>query len=151
MTANGVIRSIHELGAIVGREARARSAVRQLTQEISEIATERDGMRRLRVAWILQRDPLTVVGDRGLLHQLLELAGGEIALHQFQGERIEVSFEALAASEPDLVLDSTPQSRHEPIAIGVRTETIPTSISEIPTLDLLTRIRVIHARLYPAQ
>ena len=108
-------------------------------------------MRRLRVAWILQRDPLTVVGDRGLLHQLLELAGGEIAFHQLQGERIEVSFEALAASEPDLVLDSTPQSRHEPIAIGVRTEAIPTSISEIPTLDLLQRIRVIHGRLYPAQ
>jgi ABC-type Fe3+-hydroxamate transport system substrate-binding protein len=149
--ANDVIQSIRELGIIVGREDRAQSAVRQLTEEISEIATERDGKNRLSVAWVLQRDPLIIVGNRGLLHQILELAGGEIALHRLQGERIEVSFEVLAASNPDLILDSTPKSRHEPIAMGVRTEVPPTSVSELPALDLLGRIQIIHRLLYPPQ
>jgi ABC-type Fe3+-hydroxamate transport system substrate-binding protein len=116
--------------------------------EISKIATKRDGENRPSVAWILQRDPLIVVGNRGLLHEILELAGGEIALHRREGERVEASFEAFAASNPDLILDSTPQSRHEPIAMDVRTEVLPTSISEFPTLDLLGRIQVIHELLF---
>jgi hypothetical protein len=86
-----------------------------------------------------------------MLHQLLELAGGEIAFHRISGESVAVSFEALAANEPDLILDSTPESRTEPIAIGVRTEVLPISISELPTLDLLGRIRTIYAHLYPTE
>ena len=148
-SANDVIQSIQTLGTILDRRLAARSAVRDLTREISKIATERDGKKRLSVAWILQRDPLLVVGDRGLLHQLLELAGGEIALHRFEGERIEVSYAVLAASRPDLILDSTPEGRSEPMAMGVRTEVPPASISELPTLDLLGRIRILHKILYP--
>lgn len=150
-SANEVIQSIQDLGIILDREDRARSAIRRLTWETSKIATERDGEKRLSVAWVLQRDPLIVVGNRGLLHQVLELAGGEIAIHRFEGERIEVSFEVLADSNPDLVLDSTPNSRHEPILLGVRTEIPPTSASELPTLDLLGRIQTIHEILYPPQ
>jgi ABC-type Fe3+-hydroxamate transport system substrate-binding protein len=150
-SANGVIESIQDLGIILGREERARSAVRRLTREISKIATERDGEKRPKVAWILRRDPLVIVGNRGLLHHILELAGGEIALHRLEGERIEVSFEELAASEPDLILDSAPTSPEAPIATGVRTEMLPASIGELPTLDLLGRIRIVHELLFPVQ
>ena len=167
-TANGVIQSIHQLGSILGREARASSAVGELTREISRIATQRDGERRLEVVWILERDPLTVVGNSGLLHEMLELAGGEMALQQLQGERVAVTVEALAASEPEVILDSTPESSGEPIepevildstpessgepiATEARTEALPTAIGEVPTLDLLGRIRFLHAVLYPSQ
>lgn len=150
-SSNAVIQSIQDLGIILDRKEHAQSAVRRLTQETSKIATERDGEKRPSVAWILQRDPLIVVGNRGLLHEILELAGGEIALHQFPGERIEVSLDVLAAGNPDLILDSTPQGRREPIAMGVRTEVLPTSISELPTLDILGRIQIIHKLLYPPQ
>ncbi|MBW2493874.1 MAG: ABC transporter substrate-binding protein [Deltaproteobacteria bacterium] len=150
-SSNAVIQSIQDLGTILDRKERAQSATRRLTQEISKIATERDGEKRPSVAWILQRDPIVVVGDRGLLHEILELAGGEIALHQFPGERIEVSRHMLAARKPDLILDSSPQGQQEPIAMGVRTEVIPTSIGELPTLDLLGRIQLIHGLLDPPQ
>jgi vitamin B12 transport system substrate-binding protein len=150
-SSNAVIQSIQDLGIILGRKERAQSAVRRLTQKTSKIATERDGEKRPSVTWILQRDPLIVVGNRGLLHEILELAGGEITLHQFSGERIEVSLDVLAAGNPDLILDSTPQGRREPIAMGVRTEVLSTSISELPTLDILGRIQIIHELLYPPQ
>jgi ABC-type Fe3+-hydroxamate transport system substrate-binding protein len=150
-SANAVIQSIQDLGIILDRKDRAQSAVRRLTQETSRVATERDGEKRPSVAWILQRDPLIVVGNRGLLHEILELAGGEISLHQLPGERIEVSFDVLAASNPDLILDSTPLSRREPISIGVRTEVLPTWTGELPTLDILGRIQIIHGLLYPPQ
>jgi ABC-type Fe3+-hydroxamate transport system substrate-binding protein len=150
-SSNAVIQSIQDLGIILDRKESAQSAVRRLTQETSNIATERDGEKRPSVAWILQRDPLIVVGNKGLLHEILELAGGEIALHRLPGERIEVSFDVLAASNPDLILDSTPQGRREPIAMGVRTEVLPMRISELPTLDILGRIQIIHELLYPPQ
>ena len=145
-TANGVVESIHELGAILGRKSQAQTSVRDLMREISRIATDRDGKRRLEVVWILRRDPLTVVGSEGMLHQMLELAGGEMAMHRLRGVEVAVDLEALLASEPDLILDS---SRDQPMAIGVRTEALPASISELPTLDLLGRIRAVYAVLYP--
>lgn len=150
-SANEVIQSIHALGAILDRKDRAQAAGRRLTREISSLATVRDGKKRLRVAWIIQRDPLRVVGNRGLLHEVLELAGGEIAFHQLEGESVEVSLEGLAANAPDLVLDSTPMSEQEPIEIGVRFESLPTSVGALPTLDLLGRIRVVHGVLYPQE
>jgi iron complex transport system substrate-binding protein len=151
VTSNGVIQAMHELGTLLDREFRANYAVRELTRETSRIATLRDGKQRLKVVWILERDPLVVVGNRGLLHEMLELAGGEMALHQLQGERVEATLETLQASEPDVVLDSTPENVRGPIAIEARTEALPTSIGEVPTLDLLERIRLLHALLYPSQ
>ncbi len=143
-----MIRSIHEIGILTRSRGAANDVVRRLTDEISSIAVERDGKRRLKVAWIVDRDPLTIVGSRGLLHQMLELAGGEISLHEPKGERLEATLEAIVASEPDVILDSTPESRRDPIRVGVRVETLPTAVSEIPTLALYDRIQVIHAALY---
>lgn len=148
-SANEIIQVIHEIGIATGRRAASRAVVRQLTDEISRIATARDGSFRRRVIWVLAWDPPVIVGDRGLLHEMLELAGGEMALHRLQGDRVETTLAEIAASDPDLILISAPRRAPQPIELDAPLAVLPDGIDRLPTLALLERIRILHAAIYP--
>lgn len=144
--ANEVVVAIHSIGRLVGRELRAEAVAARLTREVSEVATLRDGRSRLTVAWVLERDPLVVVGASGLLHEILELAGAENAIHGQQGHRLAVTWEELAAGGPDVVL--APPSA-DPALPGVRRIAIDPALAALPLLDLPARVRALHTVLYP--
>lgn len=144
--ANEVIASIHRIGSLVGRELRAANVAGRLTRDVSEIATRRDGRPRLSVAWVLEGDPLVVVGASGILHEILELAGGENAFHAPESERLAVTSAELAASAPDVVLAALPDA---PIPPGARRVAVDPDLRALPLLDLPARVRALHAALYP--
>lgn len=146
--ANEVIATIHRIGRLVGRELRAATVAARLTREVSEIATLRDGRPRLKAAWVLEGDPLVVVGASGLLHELLELAGAENAFHAPERERLTITSAELAASTPDVVL--TPP-RSDPVLPGARSIAIDPALAACPLLDVPARVRALHAVLYPSQ
>lgn len=151
-SANEVIEALHRLGALVHRETRAAVIAARITREVSEINTRRDGRPRLVAVWLLEQDPPVVVGGTGLLHELLELAGAENAFHGPQGERIRVTSAELAASTPDLWLDSTgapPGASRLVVPSGARLEVVPSELARLPALDLVSRITRLHALLYP--
>ncbi len=150
-TANEIIETVHEIGIATGRQAESRALVRGWTGEIARIATRRDGAYRSRVIWVLAWEPVVIVGNRGLLHEILELAGGEMALHRLEGERVETTLAEIAASDPDLVLDSAPQRAPQRAGLGARLEVLPAGIDRLPTLELPERIRILHAAIYPSR
>jgi ABC-type Fe3+-hydroxamate transport system substrate-binding protein len=144
---NEVIESIQRIGRSVGRELRAAAITARLARDVSQVATLRDGRARLRAAWVLEGDPLVVVGGTGLLHELLELAGAENAFHTPGDERLEIAPADLGARGPDVVLASAPGA---PEVAGARSVAIDPSIGALPALDLPARVRSLHAVLYPA-
>jgi ABC-type Fe3+-hydroxamate transport system substrate-binding protein len=145
--ANGVIATIHRVGRLVGRELRAASIAARLTRQVSEIATLRDGRSRLTAAWVLEGDPLVVVGASGLLHELLELAGAENAFHTPQRERLTITSAELVASAPDVVLAPVPSV---PVPPGARRIVIDPTLAALPLLDVPGRVRAVHVALYPS-
>lgn len=144
--ANEVIATIHRIGRLVGRELRAATVAARLTREVSATATLRDGRSRLTVAWVLEGEPLVVVGASGLLHELLELAGAENAFHTPQRDRLGITSAELAASAPDVVLAPSPA---DPAVPGARILAIDPTLAALPLLDLPGRVRALHAALYP--
>lgn len=143
--ANEVIAAIHRVGRLVGKELRAETVAARLTREVSEIATLRDGRPRWTAAWVLDGDPLVVIGASGLLHELLELAGAENAFHTPQVDRLTITPAELAASAPDVVLASPPA----PALPGARSIAIDPALAALPLLDIPARVRALHAVLYP--
>ena len=151
-SSNEVMEALQRLGAIVHREKRAAIIAARITREVSEINTRRDGRPRLVAAWLLEQDPPVVVGGTGLLHELLELAGADNAFHGPQGERIRVTSAELAASAADLWLDSTGAPRGAASLVvpsGVPLTVVPPELARLPALDLVSRVRRLHALLYP--
>lgn len=133
-TSNDVLAAVQRLGAVLGVETRASALAAKLTRDVAAIATRRDGRSRLRVAWLLRRDPPVVVGGSGLLHELLELAGAENVFHgppeDLTPDQVEVSEAQLRESGADLVLESG-------------------ELARLPVLDLASRVSRLHAQLYP--
>ena len=153
-SANDVLAAVHRLGAILGDETRTTALAARITSDVSRFATLRDGRARVRVVWLLQRDPPVVVGGVGLLHELLELAGAENAFHGPPDaptpERLEVDAAQIAASEPDLVLDASGVPDVAP-ASGVRALVVPPDLASVPALDLAPRVERLHALFYPGE
>ncbi len=148
LDANGVVAEIHRVGRLVGRELRAANLVARLTQEVSEIATLRDGRHRSTAAWVLEVEPLVVVGGSGLLHELLELAGAENAFHTPRDHRLVITPAELGAVAPEVVLVP---SGVGPLLTGARRIPIDPALAALPLLDVASRVRSLHAALYPSR
>jgi ABC-type hemin transport system substrate-binding protein len=133
-----------QLGVLAGEDAER--SVAELVRSIASLAVQRDGKRRLRVVWLLAREPLTAVGGRGMLHEMLELAGAENAVHGLAAERVALSRQQLASSAADLALDSSGVSAGPELELEVKS--IAPELAALPALDPLERIRALHALLY---
>ncbi len=143
-----IVAAIRRVGNIAEHAERTQIEIARITHTIGSIAVRRDGLARLNVAWILDREPLTVVGATGLLHELLELAGGENAFHDRIGSRFEVTVEEIQDRSPDLVLVSTAREEFaEKLKLPVRR--IPRELSRVPTLEPVVRLTALHEVLYP--
>jgi vitamin B12 transport system substrate-binding protein len=150
-SVNEVDAAVQRLGRLLGRETRALASVARMARRVSQIATARDGRSRLRVVWILERDPLVVVGGVGLLHELLELAGAENAFHEPLEERARIELRELTESAPDLALDSSAAGPRDHLPQGPKRVRVAPRLAEVPALDLPDRVHRLHAALYPAE
>jgi iron complex transport system substrate-binding protein len=144
--ANAVLDAIARIGRLTGKELRAAAVAARLTRDVTQLATLRDGRTRLRVAWLIGDEPLVAVGASGLLHELLELAGAENALHAPQGEALALTAAQLAAAAPDVVLGAPALLPSVP---GARSVALDPALSALPLLDLPGRVRALHDVLYP--
>jgi ABC-type Fe3+-hydroxamate transport system substrate-binding protein len=151
-SANDVVDTVRRLGTLLGRETRAAMVSARLTREVASYATRRDGRERLAVAWLLRRDPPTVVGGTGLLHELLELAGAENAFHGPPGAptaaRVVIRPEELRDERIDVVLDAS-GARGSALATDARVLRVAPELAALPTLDLIARVAGLYALLYP--
>jgi ABC-type hemin transport system substrate-binding protein len=142
-----IVRVIQVLGRLVDRQDRAGIEIAQLTRALAKVAVLRDGLRRQKIVWVVDDDPLTVVGATGLLHELLELAGAENAFHDTAGSRFRVDVEEILDRSPDLIL--VPEGdKHLAEALGPLVRILPQALLEIPTLDPVSKVQALHALLY---
>jgi hypothetical protein len=148
-SANEIAAAHHELASRLGRPDLGIRSMARLTGEVSAIATRRDGLARHRVIWILARDPLVAVGGAGLLHEILELGGGENGIHGAPDERRAVTLEEIAASAPDLVLDSSGAAEALALPARIPVRRLAPDLARVPALDLAGRVRAVYAALYP--
>ena len=101
-----VLDSIAVLGERVGRQAEARTRVDAIRRTRAAVQSATADRPRPRVVFVLQREPLFVVGRGSFLDEMLGLAGAE-NLGAALGEAWpRGSLEWLVAAAPDVILDS---------------------------------------------
>jgi len=148
-SANEVVAAHHRVAERLGTPWRGAQSVARLTREISQVATSRDGLRRLKVVWIVAREPLAAVGSAGMLHEILELAGAENAFHGGAEGSQATSPAEVVASAPDLVLDSSGAAAPLPFPGNLPVLRIAPDLATLPALDLAPRVLALHEALYP--
>jgi iron complex transport system substrate-binding protein len=98
------------LSDAAGATNRAEQAERVMNSMKAKMAAVRDktrGRNRVRVLWVVQREPLRVAGRNTFINELIELAGGENAIGQTLHAYPPIGGEQVIASAPQVIIEPT--------------------------------------------
>jgi iron complex transport system substrate-binding protein len=120
-----VTATIRELGARVGRPARAEAVAAGIEERIAAVRRRTSVRPKPRTLLVFGREPGTlrgiyVSGGRGFLHDMLEAAGGANVFADTTTESVQASSELILARAPDVIIEL--RSNEEPSGPASRTE-----------------------------
>ncbi len=101
-----VMDSIAALGAWVGRADAARARIDEIRRVRDAVRRATAGLPSPRTVFVLQREPLFVVGSGSFLDEMIALAGGQNLGAALDEAWPRSSLEWLVAAAPDVILDS---------------------------------------------
>ncbi len=103
---DGVLAAIETLGQRTGHEAAARARIEAIERARRTVRRATAGRARPRTVFVLQREPLFVVGRGSFLDEMIGLAGGENLGAALGEPWPRASLEWLVAQAPEVLLDS---------------------------------------------
>lgn len=106
-------RNLRRLGLAVGCAREASALARILRGRLEAVARATSGLPRRRVYYEVWHDPPITIGAGSYLDSLLTLAGGDNVFGDLEAPSPQVSLEAIAAREPEVVLWSAGAEAHD--------------------------------------
>ena len=103
-TVEETLHSIEDLGQVLGREAEARALVQSLRRRIEAVEGRVAGRGRPKVLFAVWYRPLTTVGARSFIGDVIRRAGGASISEDLQGEWPRLSLEEALRRDPDVIL-----------------------------------------------
>jgi iron complex transport system substrate-binding protein len=98
------LHSIEDLGQMLGREAEARALVQSLRRRIEAVEGRVAGRGHPKVLFAVWYRPLTTVGARSFIGDVIRRAGGTSISEDLQGEWPRLSLEEALRRDPDVIL-----------------------------------------------
>jgi len=105
-TLEDVLSSFARVGAWLGLEPEGVALRARVRGELDAVARSVDSLGAPSVAFVVERDPLYVVGGGSFVNDLIETAGGRNVFAELERPYQPVSLEALAERSPDVLLDT---------------------------------------------
>jgi iron complex transport system substrate-binding protein len=122
-----VTATMRELGARTGHVAQAEAAARGIDARIAAVRARVAGAPRPKTLLVFGREARTLKtiyasGGRGFLHDMLDAAGGEDVLADFDRESVQASTELILARAPDVILEVRSGDFRDSSGIGIQME-----------------------------
>ena len=103
-SVDDILAHISTVGRIVGHEKEARGVVHELRDRLSDLRRRMGSVKRVRVFYVVNSEPLISVGSGSFIHQMLELAGGENIVGRTSTAYPKVSLEEVLRRDPEVLL-----------------------------------------------
>jgi iron complex transport system substrate-binding protein len=103
-SVDDILAHISTVGRIVGREKEARGLVQGLRDRLSDLRRRMGSVKRVRVFYVVNSEPLISVGSGSFIHPMLELAGGENIVGRTSTAYPKVSLEEVLRRDPEVLL-----------------------------------------------
>ncbi len=151
-----VLDTFREIARLVEREPEGEALVRSVESELDRISKASPDGERPRVALVVHREPLYIVGGGSFVSELIRIAGGENVFGDLVAPYPQISLEALAERQPDVLVDTTlPELEDERAALRYwsrfrwirRVELIPTGVLTVPGPELASAASLIQGVL----
>lgn len=97
--------AIDRIGTATGKQYEAAQLVSGIQKKLDGLATLVNSMDRVRVLWVVQREPLRVAGRDTFANEMIELAGGENAIGPTIYKYPPIGAEQVIASGADVIIE----------------------------------------------
>ena len=98
--------AIERIGAATGRRRQANELISRISTKLQQLASLVDAGPKVRVLWVVQREPLRVAGRNTFVNEMIELAGGENAIGPTVHKYPPIGSEQVVACNADVIIES---------------------------------------------
>jgi len=106
--------AIKQIGAATGEQTHASELVNDIKSRLKNLPALIGKKKKLKVLWVVQREPLRVAGTDTFVSEMIALAGGENAIGPTIHEYPPISGEQIIACSPDVIVEPT-MERDDPL------------------------------------
>jgi iron complex transport system substrate-binding protein len=97
--------AIPVVAAVTGRSQQAQRVIENMRAKIASVADATRDSDKVKVLWVVQRDPLRVAGRSTFINEMIELAGGENAIGPTIHVYPPIGGEQVIASAPQVIIE----------------------------------------------
>jgi iron complex transport system substrate-binding protein len=98
--------AIERIGAATGRQRQANELTSRIRTKLQQLASLLGSEAKVRVLWVVQREPLRVAGRDTFVNEMIELAGGENAIGPTVHKYPPIGAEQVMACNADVIIES---------------------------------------------
>ena len=98
--------AIERIGAAAGRQRQANELISRIRTRLQQLANLLGAEAKVRVLWVVQREPLRVAGRDTFINEMIELAGGENAVGPTVHKYPPIGSEQVIACNADVIIES---------------------------------------------
>ena len=104
-TVSELFEAIGRIGMATGRQDEANQLASDIQKKLNELAALVGSRDKVRVLWVVQREPLRVAGRDTFINEIIELAGGENAMGQTVYKYPPIGAEQVIASGAHVIIE----------------------------------------------
>jgi iron complex transport system substrate-binding protein len=104
-TVSDLFTVIGEIGIATGRQRQADELSSGLKKKLNALSSLVDALPKVRVLWVVQREPLRVAGRDTFVNEMIELAGGENAIGRTVHKYPPIGAEQVIACAADVIIE----------------------------------------------
>lgn len=101
-----LIAAIQKIGAAANCRQRADELTKNIKEQLNNQRLKNSSTDTVKVLWVVQTEPLRVVGRDTFINEMIELAGGENAIGPTIQQYPPISAEELLACQPQVIIQS---------------------------------------------
>jgi iron complex transport system substrate-binding protein len=104
-TTTDLFHAIAAIGAATGANEQARELSERMGMQLEKLRAMTVGLPRVKVLWVVQREPLRVAGRDTFINEMIEWAGGENAIGTTLHKYPPVGSEQVIAAAPEVIVE----------------------------------------------
>jgi iron complex transport system substrate-binding protein len=102
---NDLFKAIEKIGAATGKQLQANELATNIRKKLDRLSTLVGTEEKVRVLWVVQREPLRVAGRDTFVNEMLEVAGGENAIGRTVHKYPPIGAEQVIVCGADVIIE----------------------------------------------